>query len=68
MCCEMKSKDIQKLSDKSWMADFEFAVNAITLMTTQNTKLLEKSLFVHEIHNLEKAFITKLVSLQPTGE
>ena len=58
--CEKKGKDIPELSDEKWMADFAFAVDVTGLMTALNTKLQGKGLFVHEMHNLVKAFMTKL--------
>ena len=58
--CEMKDKDIPELSDEKCMADFAFAVNVTALMTALNTKLQGKGLFVHKMHNLVKAFMTKL--------
>ena len=58
--CETKDKDIPEFSDERWIADFAFAVDVTALMTELNTKLQGKGLFVHEMHNLVKAFMTKL--------
>ncbi|XP_035242994.1 general transcription factor II-I repeat domain-containing protein 2B-like [Anguilla anguilla] len=58
--CEKKGRDIPELSDEKWMADFAFAVDVTALMTALNTKLQGKGLFIHEMHNLVKAFMTKL--------
>ena len=58
--CEMKDKDIPELSDEKWMADLAFAIDEIALMTALNTKLQGKGLFVHDMHDLLKAFMTKL--------
>ncbi|XP_060764588.1 general transcription factor II-I repeat domain-containing protein 2B-like [Neoarius graeffei] len=57
--CEKKGKGIPELSDEDWMADFAFAVDVTALMTALNTKLQGKGLFVHEMHSLVKAFMTK---------
>lgn len=58
--CEIKGKDIPQLSDEDWMSDFAFAVDVTALMTTLNTQLQGKGLFVHEMHKLVKASMTKL--------
>ncbi|XP_068449722.1 general transcription factor II-I repeat domain-containing protein 2B-like [Clinocottus analis] len=58
--CETKGKDIQELSDGDWMADLAFAVNVTALMNELNTKLLEKGLFVHDMHSQVKAFMRRL--------
>ncbi|XP_028275741.1 general transcription factor II-I repeat domain-containing protein 2B-like [Parambassis ranga] len=58
--CEKKGKDIPELSDENWMADFAFAVDVTALMNELNTKLQGKGLFVHQMHSLVKAFMTKL--------
>ncbi|KAJ8402293.1 hypothetical protein AAFF_G00371580 [Aldrovandia affinis] len=58
--CEKKGKDIPELSDEKWMADLAFAVDVTALMTALNTKLQDKGLFVHEMHDLVKAFMMKL--------
>uniref|UniRef100_A0A674NJF1 HAT C-terminal dimerisation domain-containing protein n=1 Tax=Takifugu rubripes TaxID=31033 RepID=A0A674NJF1_TAKRU len=58
--CERKGKDIPELSDEDWMADLAFAVDVTALMNELNAKLQGKGLFVHEMHNLVKAFMRKL--------
>ncbi|XP_034001037.1 general transcription factor II-I repeat domain-containing protein 2B-like, partial [Trematomus bernacchii] len=58
--CEKKGKDFPELSDEDWMADFAFAVDVTALMNELNTKLQGKGLFVHEMHSLVKAFMTKM--------
>ena len=59
---------LRELSDEDWMADFAFAVDVTALMNELNDKLQGKGLFVHEMHSLVKAFMTKMVSFKPTGE
>lgn len=56
----LKAKNIPELSDVDWNADLAFAVDVTALMNELNTKLQGKDLFVHEMHNLVKAFIRKL--------
>lgn len=58
--CEKKGKDFPELSDEDWMADLAFAVDVTALMNELNTKLQGKGLFVHEMHSLVKAFMTKM--------
>ncbi|XP_034548006.1 general transcription factor II-I repeat domain-containing protein 2B-like [Notolabrus celidotus] len=58
--CEKKGKDFPELSDEDWMADFAFSVDVTALMNELNTKLQGKGLFVHEMHSLVKAFMTKI--------
>ena len=60
----MKNEDIPELSDEKQMADLAFAVD----VTVLNTKLQVKGLFVHEMHNLVKAFMTKLQFLSRQQE
>ncbi|XP_071063277.1 general transcription factor II-I repeat domain-containing protein 2B-like [Pseudochaenichthys georgianus] len=55
--CEKKGSE---LSDEDWIADFAFAVDVTALMNELNTKLQGKGLFVHEMHSLVKAFMTKM--------
>lgn len=57
---EKKGRDITKLSDADWMADFVFAVDVTTLMNDLNTKLQVKGLFAHEMYSLVTAFMRKL--------
>ena len=58
--CEIKGKNIPELSDVDWIADLALAVDATAQMKELNTKLQAKNLFVHEMHNLVKAFMRKL--------
>lgn len=58
--CEIKGKNIPDLFDVDWIADLAFAVHVTALMNELNTKLQGKGLFVHEMHNLVKAFMRKL--------
>ncbi|XP_071059413.1 general transcription factor II-I repeat domain-containing protein 2B-like [Pseudochaenichthys georgianus] len=58
--CEKKGKDFPELSDEDWMADFAFAVDVTALMNELNSKVQGKGLFVHEMHSLVKAFMTKM--------
>ena len=58
--CEIKSKNIPELSDVDGIANLAFAVNVTALMNELNTILQGKGFFVHQMHNLIKAFMRKL--------
>ena len=58
--CKIKGKNILELSDVDWIVDLAFAVDVAALMNELNTKPQDNGLFVHEMHNLVKAFMRKL--------
>ncbi|GCC26592.1 hypothetical protein chiPu_0005010 [Chiloscyllium punctatum] len=66
--CVKKENGIPQLSDADWIADLGFAVDVTALMNELNVKLQCKSLFVHEMDNLLKAFMRKLQLLSSQME